>query len=367
MKKFLLLSLVAALFIAFAVSPSQAEQYKLIKHFGCLDGWANAMKFPTGIFVQEGCCGTGGCACKGCIKKYGPCDDGVKYCQDGYVDKCVKVAATDSTKIYVADMWNKRIEKYDIEGNLLKRWDEKSPLHPVKPYDLVIDSTGSMHLSDQYYDRLQRQNAKGWNQHVVNPVHWNYAEIGTDPTKSLEDPRGMAIDPHGNIVVADFGYRRIFVFDNQRNYIKSFSTSVDGDEQSLPEKEKKDMDPMPRPIDVAVDAQGNYFVCYNKVFGVRKFDSNGQLSASFPKQLSLSGSDMILGGIALDSHGNIFVTDSTRNKVYKLNPQGNTETSWGRFGYLPGYFNNPMGIFVDSKERVYVVDQANSRVQIFAP
>lgn len=353
MKKFLILSLAAMILIAFAFTPSYAEQYRLIKHFGCLDGWANAMKYPTGIFVMEA--------------RYPelPCEDGVKFYQDGYTAKCKQV--TDNTRIYVADMWNNRIEKYDIEGNLLKRWDEKSPEHAMKPYDVVIDQHYAMHFSGQYYDRLQRHNAKGWAQHVVNPVHFNYAEIGTDPTKSLDDPRGMALDPHGNIVVADYGYRRIFVFDDQKNYIKSFSTVLDGDYASLPEKEKKDMDPMPRPIDVAVDAQGNFFICYNKVFGVRKFDPNGQICSDFPKQLSISGSEMVLGGIALDSRGDVFVTDLTGNKVHKLNPQGNLETTWGRFGYLPGYFNKPMGIFVDSKERVYVVDQANSRVQIFAP
>lgn len=355
MKKFFFLGLAAILLVAFAFSPSHAQQYKLIKHFGCLDGWANAMKYPTGIFVEEG---------KGTLHD---CDDEVKYCQDGYMDKCKKASAQNTTRIYVADMWNKRIEKYDMEGNLLKRYDEKSPLKPLKPYDLVIDKNGSIHFSCQYYDRLQRRNSRGWKDHVVNPVHWNYAEIGTDPTKSLDDPRGMALDPHGNIVVADYGYRRIFVFDDQKHYIKSFSTVLQGDYESLPEKEKKDMDPMPRPIDVAIDAQGNFFVCFNKVFGVRKYDTNGQICGDFPKQLSIPGSEMILGGIAISPRGDIFVTDVTQNKVHKLNSRGDLETSWGRFGYLPGYFNNPMGIFVDSKEQVYVVDQANSRVQIYAP
>jgi sugar lactone lactonase YvrE len=355
MKKLAILGLALVLLTALALQPAWAEQYKLIKHFGCLDGFGGSMKYPTGIFVQEG---------TGTDKD---CDEGHKFYQTGWAARCKTAAAADPTRIFIADMWNNRVEKYDIEGNLLKRWSEKDPLHPIKPYDMVIDKAGAMHLSCQYYDRIQKRNAKGYKDHVMCVNHWNYAEIGTGPVKTVDDPRGMAIDPQGNIIVADYGYRKIFIFDDHKNYLSSFSTVVDGDRNLLSESDKKNMDPMPRPIDVAVDSQGNIFVCYNKTFGVRKFTSAGQISPDFPKDLKISGSDMKLGGLAVSPmRGDIFVTDMTKNMVHKLSAQGNLETSWGRFGYLPGYFNKPMGIFVDSKDRVYVVDSANSRVQIFA-
>jgi streptogramin lyase len=348
MKKLAILGLALVVLSALALQPAWAEQYKLIKHFGCLDAFGGSMKYPTGIFVQEG---------KGTATD---CDDGVKFYVNGYAEKCKKAAALDSTRIYVADMWNNRIEKFDMDGNVLKRWTEKDPLHPIKPYDLVVDKNGSMHISCQYYDRIQRCNSKGYNAHVMNPNHWNYAEIGKAPVKTVDDPRGMAIDARGNIIIADYGYRRIFIFDDQKNFLSSFSTVVDGD--------KLDVYSMPRPIDVAVDSQGAIYVCYDNTFGVRKFTSSGQISPDFPKDLKISGSDMKLGGIAVcPAHGDIFVTDVTKNMVHKLDSKGNLVTSWGRFGYLPGYFNKPMGIAVDSKDRVYVVDTANSRVQIFAP
>ncbi len=352
MKKFFILATVLMCFVVLAVQPGWSENYKLIKHFGCLDGWGNGMRFPTGIYIDEG---------GGAIRD---CDDGVKYTQRGYEGRCVKVRAQDSTKIFVADWDNHRVEKYDTDGNLLKRYSEYCN---IKPYDMVVDRKGSIHTSDQYYNRIQRCNSKGLNQHVAAPNHWYYAEIGKGPISTCDDPRGMALDPNGNIVIADCGYRRIFVFDDRRNYLTSFSTVIDGDKDLLPESEKRNMDPMPRPIDVAVDSQGNFYVCYNKVFGVRKFTSAGRPATDFPKDLKISGSDMRLGGIALDKRGNIFVSDNTKCMVHKLTPQGSVETSWGRFGYLPGYFNKPLGLFVDSKDRVYVVDQGNSRVQVFAP
>jgi len=354
-KRLVVLGCILTLLVACALQPAWAEQYKLIEHFGCLDGWGNGMRFPTGIFVQEGSAITFNC------------DDGVKYIGFGYGPRCREVAKKDSTKIFVADMWNNRVEKYDIEGNLLKRWDEKSPEKALKPYDVVVDQKGSLHMSCQYYDRIQRRNVKGFKEHVNFPNHWNYAGIGGEPAiKTFDDPRGMTVDSKGNIYIADYGYRKISVFDANRNYITSFSTKLDGDYNLLPESEKKNMDPMPRPIDVAVDGQGNVDVGYNKVFGVRKFTSQGQLAGDFPKDLRITGSEMKLGGIAVDTHGNIFVTDTATSMVYKLNGEGQLTTSWGRFGYLPGYFNKPMGIFVDSKDRVYVVDHGNSRVQIFS-
>jgi hypothetical protein len=351
MKKFFIAATIICCFVALAVQPGWSENYKLIKHFGSLDGWGNAMRFPTGIFVDEG---------EGAIRDR---DDGVKYIQRGYEGRCKKIAAVDSTKIFVADWDNHRIEKYDIEGNLLKRYSE---YFPIKPYGVVVDKKCNIHTSCEYFDRIQRVNYKGVNQHEDSPQYWYYAEIGKGPVSTCDDPKGMAVDPSGNIIVADYGYRRIFVFSDQRKYLSSFSTVVDGDKDLLPESEKKNMDPMPRPVGVAVDTQGNYFVCFNKVFGVRKYTSAGTLATDFPRDLKISGSDMRLGGVALDRRGNIFVTDNTRNMVHKLTPQGSVETSWGRFGYLPGYFNKPVGIFVDSKDRVYVVDQGNHRVQIFA-
>lgn len=357
MKKIILLVCISMIIVFLAASTGWSQNYKLIKHFGYLDGFANAMKFPVGIFVQEG---------KGTKNE---CDDGCKNYLDGYQAKCNKSCQADPTRIYVADCENHRIEKYDMNGNLLKRWGEASPpvKPPIKPYDCVIDKTGSIHTSCQYYDRIMRVNSKGFNNHVFKNNHWYYAEIGKKINVTCDDPRGMALDPSGNIVIADYGYRKIFIFSPQKKFISSFSTKLEGDFDILPDNEKKSYDPLPRPIDVAVDSQGNIFVCYNKCFGIRKFSANGQPAGDFPKELSITDSDMKLGGIALDKNGNIFATDTTKNVVYKLNPQGNVETSWGQFGYLPGYFNCPMGICVDSKDRVYVVDRGNHRVQIFAP
>ncbi|MDQ7821639.1 MAG: NHL repeat-containing protein [Candidatus Eremiobacteraeota bacterium] len=353
MKKLvLLMCAVAVLLLVCASQPGWAEQYRLVKHFGYLDGWGNAMRFPTGIFVQEG---------KG--TKY-DCDDRCKYLKKGYEAKCRDSAKKDDTRIFVADWDSHRLEKYDMDGHLLKRYGD---ICPMKPYDLVIDNKGAIHSSCEYYDRIRKVNSKGYVAHVFFPNYTNYAEIGTDLVASCDDPRGMALCPRGNIVIADYGYRKIFVFDDQKRYITSFSTTVDGDYDALPETEKKDMDPLPRPIDVAVDGQGNCYVCYNKVFGVRKFNAQGQLSSDFPRTLSLPGSEMKLGGLALDRNGSIFVTDMTKCMVHKISPQGSVVASWGRNGQLPGDFYHPMGIAVDSKDRVYVVDHGNHRVQVFAP
>lgn len=70
-------------------------------------------------------------------------------------------------------------------------------------------------------------------------------------------------------------------------------------------------------------------------------------------------------GIACDSAGNMVVVEKARNRVVVLSPSGTILHSFGRHGTEPGQFRGPHGVSVDARSRIIVTDTINSRIQVF--
>jgi len=73
--------------------------------------------------------------------------------------------------------------------------------------------------------------------------------------------------------------------------------------------------------------------------------------------------------VAGDADGNFYVLDAGNNRVQMFDSFLNFKFSWGTYGSRLGEFRNPRAIFVDSSRSdfhyIYVVDTGNNRVQIF--
>lgn len=135
------------------------------------------------------------------------------------------------------------------------------------------------------------------------------------------------------------------------------------------------------PRAVAVDPFGNVYVADTSNHVVRKVTPAGLVTtfAGFP---GLSGSAdgqgstarfNLLSGIATDSAGNVYVSDSGNNKIRKITPDGTVSTlaGTGAVGAADGVaasatFNFPDGIAVDSGGAIYVVDNGNHKLRKIA-
>jgi len=74
--------------------------------------------------------------------------------------------------------------------------------------------------------------------------------------------------------------------------------------------------------------------------------------------------------VAVDPDGNFYVLDAGNNRVQRYDSFSKYLLFWGSYGTRPGEFNNPRAIVVDSTRTggfhyVYVLDAGNNRVQIF--
>ena len=139
----------------------------------------------------------------------------------------------------------------------------------------------------------------GWDGKAVKTV----AEKGL-----LTSPRGVALSPDGEVLVADTGSSRIQVFDAYGKLLLTI-----GEKGSEP----------------------------------------GQLSA--PRS------------VAVGADGRVYVADTGNDRVQVFTREGIFLFGFGKPGKETGQFNAPTRILVDVSDHMFVLDSGNERVQVFGP
>jgi len=159
------------------------------------------------------------------------------------------------------------------------------------------------------------------------------SSVNTPTATGLNHPTGLAVDPNGNLYVADSGNARVLRFPSPFTQPSKQSQSAD-----------------------LVLGQSNFT---NKLTDV----SNARMLLPY--------------GVVFVPNTGLLVSDQGDNRVLLF--PGNNFTSgmaasavWGQSSFntaTPGStdnrFNNPHGIAVDSNQRLYVVDTGNNRVVVF--
>jgi len=221
-------------------------------------------------------------------------------------------------------------------------------------------------------------------------------------------PRGIAVDPSGNVYVADAGgdtSGQIQKFDANGNFIARLGQNngtaqgfinayrittdssgnvyaTDGSPESATNVVKKfdssgvfqfafgatvtSGGVFQLAAGIAVDSSGNIYVADQGANVVRKFTSTGTPSGTIGSGGSGDGQFSGPVGIAIDSANNLYVADSNNNRIQKFDAAGTFLTTWGTAGSGNGEFSSPQGVAVDSAGTVYVADTNNNRVQLFS-
>ena len=291
--------------------------------------------------------------------------------------------AVDPGGVYVAEVLNHRIQKFDFSGNFINAWGknvnggggygicllaancQQGTMGSLggefnNPFGVATDD-GEVYVTDYSNHRVQRFNFQGafnraWGRNVTGTGNFGVCTAplsclaGTTGTLGGEMnlPQGIAAHPSGFVYVSEVSGHRIQRFGASGGWDRAWGKNVNNG--------------------------GVFGVCTNAA-------SCGAGVAG-----SLAGELFTPRGLATDASGNVYVADATNRRIQKFGPTGTWQRAWGKgvnggsgfgicavsssclpgsTGGLAGELNEPGMMATDASGALYVADGSNHRVQRF--
>lgn len=188
--------------------------------------------------------------------------------------------------------------------------------------------------------------------------------LTSSPSNYFSQPRGLAIDSHNNVYVADANNSLIQKFSTIGYFWAKWQGRDNGTEHLY------------YPLALAVDKKGNMFVAdYNNY---ARDDSCRIIKLNSSGSILWIRSDIYgVSAIAVDSQGNVYIagtfnspilkSGSFDSPVLKLSTDGTPIMSFGAYGTGDGKFLSPVSLALDSHDNLYVVDCESNKIQKFYP
>jgi DNA-binding beta-propeller fold protein YncE len=152
-------------------------------------------------------------------------------------------------------------------------------------------------------------------------------------TDGLVEPSMLAIDRENRLLyVSDIELDQVLVYDADSLKLKrKMGTTGHKHELTSPGDFAK-------PTGLAVDSEGNLYVCDTLNDRIEIFDADGKFISTFGKNGDGPGYFARPKGVAIDSDNHIWVADGMQDRVQVFNQEGPLLISFGGHGLLPGQF-----------------------------
>jgi sugar lactone lactonase YvrE len=231
-----------------------------------------------------------------------------------------------------------------------------------QPTGVAIDGAGNLYVADTGNAMVRKITQDG----RVSTVAGSAArgnQDGVGSTASFKAPTGIAVDSAGNLYVADAfnaTIRKITSAGSVSTLAGMAGSRGDADGTGSAAR-------FNYPCGVAVDPTGNVFVADTYNDTIRRIDSSGLVS-TLAGSAGISGSNDGTGiyalfnqpgGITVDSSGNVGVADTGNATIRKISPGGTVITLAGVAG-IAGLGNSSSGVVLFNQPRGLVVDRAGS-------
>ena len=174
------------------------------------------------------------------------------------------------------------------------------------------------------------------------------------------NPGALAIDRENRLLyVSDIELDQVLVYDaDSLKLMRKIGTTGHHHELTTPGD-------FARPTGLAVDQEGNLYVCDTLNNRIEIFDADGKFIRSFGKAGDGPGYFSRPKGVAIDSDGHVWVADGMQDRVQVFNQESQLLISFGGHGLLPGQFQGLVGITTDKNNRVFTSEIYPGRVQQF--
>src|SRR3989304_23955 len=230
----------------------------------------------------------------------------------------IGVAVDTRGSVYVVEVGNHRVQKFDPQGKVLLLWGGHGRNQGQFSFPEGIAILGDIvYVSDTLNHRIQKFTTSG-----AFLAQWQ--GFGTQNLFSMlpcEWVAGHSSSPPALV-------QRVA-------------------SHSLGDREFQDC------IGVAANAQGEVYVVDAGKHRLLKFDKEGRLLTQWGRYGSGPGQFWTPLGVEVDREGAVYVADSGNHRIQKFKTDGTFFTEFGNFGSDPGGLNLPMDLAVSSDGKVY--------------
>lgn len=267
--------------------------------------------------------------------------------------------ATDGT-ILVGDYWNYQVRRYSATGTLLQTIGSRGtgPGKMGPPHGLAVDpNDGSIYVADLNNGEIDKFNSSG-----AYLTSWStFVFGGTVPfpysPRLAVDSQSRVYQVSSHVLSIPFSHR-IIVRDSSGAVLRIMGTNGTGDGEF---GVIHGIDTGPND-DLYVLDQGNH--------RVQVFDANGNFLRKFGSGAKGPGGipGDARGLVVDDANGWVYVVDAAESQIEKFDLQGNHLKTWGSEGTGPGQFRDGgREITLDQAGNVHVADFGNYRVNVYSP
>ena len=256
------------------------------------------------------------------------------------------IAIDSKNNLYVADQKVGAIFIFNTETREVELIKNKVHAHFVRIIGLAMDDNDRLFVSDPGLHHIL----------VFNATH-KAEDVIAD---GMVEPGGMAIDKENRLLyVADVALDQVLVYDaDSFKLLRKIGTTGHNHELTTPGDFAK-------PSGVAIDQEGNLYVCDTMNNRIEIFDADGNFVSTFGKAGDGPGYFARPKGVAIDSDGHIWVADGMQDRVQVFNQELRLLITFGGHGLLPGQFQGLVGIATDKNNRVFTSEMYPGRVQQF--
>jgi len=254
------------------------------------------------------------------------------------------LAIDSNGNVYVTDLGNKRVQKFDSDGTFLNAWGSSGTGAGQfnSPIGIAIGEN-HVFVVDNQLNKIQKFDTDG------NFVT-QWGKRGDGPGEFLL-PNGITVNNNGNVLVVDTGNHRIQQFTSDGEFLREFGQSGTADDHFI------------SPIGITTDSEKNIYVSDPSANKIKKFDSFGNFITYFGP--NVAGFPLRAQGLQIDPEGNLYAADGYNNRVLRLDSDGTTLSVFGTMGIRGGQFKIPKDVALDQYANLYVVDSNGHRIQKF--
>ena len=241
------------------------------------------------------------------------------------------------------------------------------------PRGLTVDARGNVYVADTENHLIRKISPAGVVSTIAGTGSRGYANAANPLSAAFARPRGLALDPAGNLYIADSDNAVIRRLDAATGAV----TTVAGNGYPGYLDAPGTIAEFRSPTGIVRDAAGNLYIGDTGNFRVRKIDAQGNVTtlagtSARGYQDGPAATARFFGpqALALDGAGNLLIADVFGHRLRMLSPAGmvSTVAGTGSAGYTDGAaamarFTNPQGVAVDSAGAIYVSDSYGYRIR----